>query len=150
MSVRLIKMQKHLQRNKQLGNSPKPLAKQRGASFVGWMIIAAVSVFALVTVAKIAPVYMEFETVKSMVDEIAADEALSVKKNSRQMRAQLDKYMNVNGLYTVKPEYFSLVKLPDQKNARALQVEYEVRKHWLANIDFTMNFHHAAVLKRQN
>ncbi|MGB0846520.1 MAG: DUF4845 domain-containing protein [Thiolinea sp.] len=128
----------------------KQCKKQRGASFVSWMILAAAFVFVLVTVAKIAPVYMEFATVKSMVDEIAADDKISGKNSSRQLRAKLDNYMNVNGLYTVKPEYFSLVKLPEQKNARALQVEYEVRKHWLANIDFTMNFQHAAVLKRQN
>lgn len=146
MSVQLTKMQKRW--NKQ--PTQRKQSKQRGASFVGWMVIAAVSVFALVTVAKIAPVYMEFSTVKSMVDDIAADEELSTAKNKRQLRAQIDKYMNINGLYTVQPDYFSLVKLPDQKNARALQVEYEVRKHWLANIDFTMNFHHAAVLKKQN
>ena len=146
MSLQLTKTQSHW--NKQ--RSQRKQIRQRGASFVGWMIIAAVSVFALVTVAKIAPVYMEFSTVKSMVDDIAADEGLSTTKNKRQLRAQIDKYMNINGLYTVQPDYFSLVKLPDQKNARALQVEYEVRKHWLANIDFTMNFHHAAVLKKQN
>ena len=146
MSVQLTKTQKRW--NKQHNQSRS--GRQRGASFVGWLIIAAVSVFALVTVAKIAPVYMEFSTVKSMVDDIAADEGLSTAKNKRQLLAQIDKYMNINGLYTVQPDYFSLVKLPDQKNARALQVEYEVRKHWLANIDFTMNFHHAAVLKQQN
>lgn len=137
---------------KQLRKSRKQISKrkQRGASFVGWLVIAAVTVFALVTVAKIVPVYMEFATVKSMVDEIAADESVSAKSNNRQLRAHLDKYMNVNGLYEVKPEYFSVVKLPEKQNAKALQVEYEVRKHWLANIDFTMNFQHAAVLKRQN
>lgn len=133
----------------QLGRK-KHWGRQRGASFVSWMILAAAAVFVLVTIAKVVPIYMEFATVKSMVDEIASDESLAKQKNSRQLRAQLNKYMNVNGLYTVQPEYFSLVNLPEQKNARALQVEYEVRKHWLANIDLTMNFHHAAVLKRQN
>ena len=41
------------------------------------MILAAASVFILVTVAKVAPAYMEFATVKSMVDDIAADSSLA-------------------------------------------------------------------------
>jgi hypothetical protein len=124
--------------------------RQRGASFVSWMVLAASVVFVLVTIAKIAPVYMEFATVKSMVDQIAAETTLSPQTGNHQLRRKLDDYMNVNGLYTVKPEYFSIVGLPEEKNARALQVKYEVRKHWLANIDFTMNFEHAAKLSRQN
>lgn len=124
--------------------------RQRGASFVSWMVIAASVVFVLVTVAKIAPVYMEFATVKSMVDQIAGETTLSPQTGNRQLRRKLDDYMNVNGLYTIKPEYFSIVGLPEEKNAKALQVKYEVRKHWLANIDFTMNFEHAAILSRQN
>ncbi|MEZ5479481.1 MAG: DUF4845 domain-containing protein [Thiolinea sp.] len=126
------------------------MKKQRGASFVSWMIIAAAVAFVLVTVAKVAPVYMEFATVKSMVDKIAADDAVSGRAGSRQLQRKLGDYMNVNGLYTVKPEYFTVVQLPEQKNVRALKVQYEVRKHWLANIDLTMNFEHAAVFKRQN
>lgn len=126
------------------------MKKQRGASFVSWMILAAAVVFVLVTVAKIAPVYMEYATVKSMVDKIAAETTISPQTGNRQLRRKLDDYMNVNGLYTVLPEYFSIVDLPDEKNAKALQVKYEVRKHWLANIDFTMNFEHAAKLTRQN
>lgn len=149
MNAQLTTMKKPKQWDQQRGKQLSTQRhKQRGASFTSWLVIAAVSVFALVTVAKIAPVYMEFSTVKSMVDDIAADETLAGQKNNRQVRAKIDKYMNVNGLYTVKSEYFSLVKLPEQKNAQALQVEYEVRKHWLANIDFAINFHHTAVLKR--
>ncbi|MEZ5537361.1 MAG: DUF4845 domain-containing protein [Thiolinea sp.] len=124
--------------------------KQRGASFVSWMVLAASVVFVLVTIAKIAPVYMEFATVKSMVDQIATEATLSPQTGNRQLRRKLDDYMNVNGLYTVLPEYFSIVTLPEEKNAKALQVKYEVRKHWLANIDFTMNFEHAAKLSKQN
>lgn len=123
--------------------------QQRGASFLSWMILAATAVFVLVTIAKIAPVYMEFATVRSMVDQIAAETGLSPQTGNRQLRAKLDNYMNVNGLYTVKPEYFSIISLPEEKNAKALQVKYEVRKHWLANIDFMMNFEHAAKLSRQ-
>jgi len=137
-------MKKHMRTYKQRGKR-----SQRGASFAGWIAIAAIAIFALVTVAKLAPVYMEFATVKSMVDDIAVDESMAKAKNGRLLRSKLSDYMNVNGLYTVKPEYFSIVQLPEQKNARALQVKYEVRKTWLANIDFAMNFHHTAVLKRQ-
>ncbi len=126
------------------------MKKQRGASFASWMMFAATVAFVLVTVAKIAPVYMEYATVKSMVDKITAETTLSPQTGTRQLRRKLDDYMNINGLYTVQPEYFSIVNMPDEKNAKGLQVKYEVRKHWLANIDFVMNFEHTAKLTRQN
>lgn len=126
------------------------MKKQRGASFASWMVLAATVAFVLVTIAKIAPVYMEYATVKSMVDQIAAETTVSPQTGNRQLRRKLDDYMNINGLYTVKPEYFSIVDLPEEKNAKGLQVKYEVRKPWLANIDFMMNFEHAAKLTRQN
>ncbi len=126
------------------------MKKQRGASFASWMMFAATVTFVLVTVAKIAPVYMEYATVKSMVDKITAETTLSPQTGTRQLRRKLDDYMNINGLYTVQPEYFSIVDMPDEKNAKGLQVKYEVRKHWLANIDFVMNFEHTAKLTRQN
>lgn len=126
------------------------MKKQRGASFASWMMLAATVAFVLVTIAKVAPVYMEYATVKSMVDQIAAETTVSPQTGNRQLRRKLDDYMNINGLYTVKPEYFSIVDLPEEKNAKGLRVKYEVRKHWLANIDFMMNFEHAAKLTRQN
>ncbi len=127
----------------------RALYKQRGAGFVGWMAVLGLLIFVLVTVARLAPVYMEFYTVKSLVERVAAGELLTI-RGTQQMRTDIAQQLGLNSLYTVKPEYFSVVKLPQQQDARALKVEYEVRKPWLANIDFMMSFKHVAVLKRQN
>ena len=120
---------------------------QRGASFLSWISIAGVVIFGFVTVVKLAPVYMEFEAVKSMVEDIAADPAISA-NNTQAVRSKISDYLNVNGLYTIEPGYFSLVTLPEKKNRKALQVEYEVRKPWLANIDFLLTFKHVAELRQ--
>ncbi|MEZ5476067.1 MAG: DUF4845 domain-containing protein [Thiolinea sp.] len=104
-------------------------------------------IFAFVTLVKLAPVYMEFYAVKSMVEDIVLDPAISA-NSTQSLRGKIADYLNVNGLYTIEPGYFSVVTLPEKKNVKALQVEYEVRKPWLANIDFLMTFKHVAELRR--
>ncbi len=122
--------------------------KQQGATFLGWVSIAGVVIFGFVTVVKLAPIYAEFYAVKSMVKDIAADPAISASSNQL-LRGKISDYLNINGLYTIKPEYFSVQTMPENKNARALVVNYEVRKHWLANIEFLMTFNHVEEIKRQ-
>ncbi len=122
-------------------------SQQRGAGFLGWVSVVGLVIFAFVTGVKLMPEYLEFQAVKSLVQEIAADPAVS-STDTRQISRKIDDYLNVNGLNSIKREYFTLVTLPEKKNARALQVSYEVRKHWLANIDFLLVFKHTEDLKK--
>lgn len=122
--------------------------KQRGATLWGWLATASMAVFILVTVVKIAPAFIEFNSVKTLVEDIASD-TVTVKKGRMAIMRKVDDYLNINGLYTIQKDYFSIKPVNGKKNVYALTVDYQVRKPWLANIDFLIDFNHAAELKKE-
>lgn len=124
------------------------MKKQRGATFWSVLATASMAVFILVTGVKIAPAFIEFNSVKDVVEDIAAD-TVTVKKGRVAIMRKVEDYLNINSLYTIQKDYFSIQPVDGKKNVFALTVEYEVRKPWLANIDFLIDFNHAAELKRQ-
>lgn len=126
----------------------KTRKKQRGMSFLGWVSVLSIVILAFVSGVKLVPVYVEFYSVQSLMEKIAADPSISA-TNTQGLRGKLDDHLNINGMYTIKREHFSVQAQTDNKNAKALVVDYEVRKPWLGNIDFLMTFHHAEALKGQ-
>lgn len=115
------------------------MRRQRGATFLSWVTTASIIVFALITVVKLAPLYMEYYSVRSMVDDIAVDPG-ATRWSKQQLMGKVDDYLNINGLYTLTSEAFSLEPVQGKRGVRELAVHYEVRKHWLANIDFLTTF----------
>lgn len=126
----------------------KTRKKQQGMSFLSWVSVLSIVILAFVSGVKLVPVYVEFYSVQSLMQKIAQDPAISA-TNTQALRGKLDDYLNINGMYTIKREHFSVQPVPENKNAKALIVDYEVRKPWLGNIDFLMTFHHAEELKGQ-
>lgn len=118
------------------------MRRQRGATFLSWVTTASIIVFALITIVKLAPLYMEFYSVRSMVDEISADSG-APRWSKQQVISKVDNYLNINGLYTLTSDQFSLEPVKGKRGVRELAVHYEARKHWLANIDFLVTFHYA-------
>mgnify|MGYP003584001410 FL=1 len=122
--------------------------KQRGISFLSWVSILSLVILGFVSGVKLVPVYVEFYSVQSLMQKIAEDPSISA-TNTQSLRGKLDDYLNINGMYTIQREHFSVQPIPENKNAKALMVDYEVRKPWLGNIQFLMTFHHAVELKGQ-
>lgn len=124
-----------------------PLKKQQqGATFLSWVATICLVIFVAVTIVKLAPIYLEYSAVKTMVKDAAQDGSI---RDTQQLRRKLASALNVNGLSNVQEKNFSLVNLPEQQNAPAVEVDYEVRKKWIANIDFLVTFKYAEALKRQ-
>ena len=119
--------------------------QQRGATFLTWIATVSLIVFIAITAIKLVPIYLEFSAVKTMTQEVAQDSSI---KDTQQLRRKLAGPLNVNGFSNVLDKHFSLVLLREQNNVPAIQVDYEVRKQWFANIEFLVSFHHAEVLKR--
>lgn len=119
--------------------------KQKGATFFSWMASAGIVIFMLVTAVKLIPLYLEFYAVRSLADKIAMD-ATMLQASKLQVKNKVDDYLNVNGLYTLSADAFSLEQIPGKANARSLVVHYEARKHWLANIDFLTTFDYSVEL----
>lgn len=121
------------------------MRKQKGATFLSWVAGAGLVTFIFVTAVKLLPLYLEFYSVRSLVDDIARDPSMA-RATNQQVRNKVNDYMNINGLYTLSSDSFSVEQVQGKKNVRALAVNYEVRKHWMANIEFLTTFTYSAEL----
>lgn len=119
--------------------------KQKGATFISWVAGLGVVIFAFITIVKLAPLYIEFYAVHSFMDKIAMDSSLR-NASTQHIRGKVSDYLDINGIYGLKPENFSVVQVEGKENVHALAVSYEVRKHWIANIDFLTTFEYSKEL----
>jgi hypothetical protein len=119
--------------------------KQKGATFVTWLSGLGLVIFAFVTFVNLAPVYIEHYAIRSMVDDIARDPEMA-QASPQQVRRKVNDFLNINGVNSLSGEDFSVEQVEGKTNVRELAVTYEVRKHWIANIDFLTTFHYSAEL----
>ncbi|WGZ96336.1 MAG: DUF4845 domain-containing protein [Candidatus Thiothrix putei] len=120
------------------------MRKQKGATFLTWVAGAGVVIFAFITAVKLVPLYMEFYTVRSLVDRVAQES--SSKTSVQQIRRKVDDYMNVNSLNSLASSDFKVVSVEGKNDVKALEIYYEVRKPWVANIDFLLTFEYSKKL----
>ena len=120
------------------------MRKQQGATFLTWVAGAGVVIFVFITAIKIAPLYIEFYTVRSLINKVAQES--SAKMSTQQIRGKVDNFMTVNSLNSLSLNDFKVVQVEGKNNVRALEIYYEVRKHWVANIDFLIVFNYSKEL----
>ena len=134
--------------------------KQKGATLISWMIGIAVGILIVSAGLKIGPNYLEYSSVKSLMDGIATEPGIE-KKNKREIMARVERYLNVNSLESLSKVYyegksgkpgtkrpFEVVKLK-KSNKRELSVQYEVKKSWLGNVSFLMDYKYSVELGKQ-
>ncbi len=117
--------------------------KQKGATFVSWILGIAVFLFLGITGIKLMPVYLEYHTIKGMVDELAAHpDAKSA--NKRVIRSAINKRLNINALDKhLSAKNFDIVRIKGSNTRKKITVKYDVRKPWFANLDFIAKFDYA-------
>ena len=128
--------------------------KQKGATFITWMIVAAIGILMFTAVAKIGPSYLEHNTVRSMMKSIAAEPGIK-DKSSRYVYSQVNKYININGMYTIEKamantKVFKVSELRTGNRRKRLTAHYEVKKHWLGNLSYLMDFEYSVILGEKN
>ncbi|PID50466.1 MAG: hypothetical protein CR991_01295 [Proteobacteria bacterium] len=120
---------------------------QYGATLTTTLLMVGLIAFILITAVKLVPSYTEFYSVRSLMEEVAQDADVR-SGNTQVLRRKLDDYLNINGLYNIQREHFAIVPKPENKSIKMLQVKYETKKHWMANIDFLLSFEHAVELNK--
>lgn len=132
--------------------------KQRGATFVSWLIVAGLGILVASAIIKTAPYYVEFNSVKSLMKNIAGEQGIK-KANLRQVNRKIENYLNLNNLRSLEDSYyaskkkgsgvknpFKIVKLRKGNKRRKLSVEYPVKSPWIGNVSFLLDFKHSVVL----
>lgn len=132
--------------------------KQVGATMIAWMIGAGFGILAASAVVKVAPYYMEFNNVKSLMKNIASEPGIK-NADKRHINSKIEKYLNLNNLRSLEDSYygsknkksgkknpFKISKLKKGNNRKKLSVEYPVVTSWISNLSFLMEFKHTVVL----
>ena len=132
--------------------------KQAGATLISWMIVGGLGILAASAVIKVAPYYVEFNSVKGLMKNIASEPGI---KNAdvRQINSKIERYLNLNNLRSLEDSYygsrgpnpktknpFKVTKLKKGEKRQKLTVEYPVKTSWIGNLSFLIDFKHSVVL----
>ncbi len=109
--------------------------KHRGMSTLGMIFVLVLIVLAITLGLKIGPHYMTHDTIKTLLQELTAEEA----KSGRPLLLQtLRKRFKVNAIYDLDPE--KLVHYKRERGAVTVTVAYEIREHLAANAYVVLDF----------
>lgn len=120
------------------------LLKQRknrvaGMTTWGMMGVAAMGGFCVLFLVKLAPIYIENFSVKSVMETLEEDEELLRDARKKDIQTTLLKRFTVNQVFNVRKEHITIKKT---KEDISVTIEYEVRTPLMSNIDVVPYFHH--------
>lgn len=113
-------------------------SKQRGIGFFTFILIIAVVSFFLTLGLKLGPHYMQFMTIRSVMNGLAEDpEAPAFSK--AQALGMLQRRLYINEVREVKMDAFKWERIA---NGYKLFVTYQKMQHIIANATVLMDFHY--------
>lgn len=121
----------------------RALSRQKGMTFTVLAFVIAVGITAFIIGIKLAPVYMQYYTVKSVIQDVAKEPGSAGKSHVEIWRA-LERRFDVNSIDVVRQEHITIVK---HATGASIQLAYEVRKPLIGNVDAVVVFEHSAPLQ---
>ena len=118
------------------------LARQRGITLVSFIIVLVVVGFFVYMGMVLGPSYSEYYgVVKSM--KSLASQAESDKMDLNRLQINLQKYFDVGYVDSVQSKDLKLIR---NKTQNEIDLNYEVRKPFVYNIDFVIKFDYSIPL----
>ena len=111
---------------------------QRGITLMGFLVVLMVVSFFFIIGAKLFPAYSEFNSVKSIMNEMAA-EPNAANFTISQAWGSMERRFNISYVETPKRACLTL----DRKAGANLTCTYEYRTGFIYNIDFVVKFSHS-------
>lgn len=112
------------------------MRKQQGATVVGMLFIAALVGSGLILAAKLVPAYLEFMSVKKILNSMATSGDLKT-MSPKELQGSFFKRADVGDVKRVKPEDLTVSR---EGNASVITVEYSVKVPVVANVSACMDF----------
>jgi hypothetical protein len=112
------------------------MKKQQGATVVGMLFIAALVGSGLILAAKLVPAYLEFMSVKKILNSMATSGDLKT-MSPKEIQASFFKRADVSDVKSVKPEDLTVSR---EGNQSVVTVEYSIKVPVVANISACMDF----------
>lgn len=112
---------------------------QRGLSFIGWLILLAVLAFAASTAAKLVPHYLDYMSLKKIIEAAGTDKAADI-NNSGELYDYVAKGMQVNNIRDL--DLNKALSVTTEDNKLLAHLKYEKREPLIQNIDLVVKFDH--------
>ena len=110
--------------------------KQRGASFLGWvLVLAMISVVGLLT-ARLVPPYIDFRTIGTLIEALPPDQVRTMSK--LEIRDALQKRFLINNIRDMKVA--DILDIQKRRDGTVLLLNYEVREHLAYNVSVVIEF----------
>ena len=113
-------------------------------TLISWMIVATFLGGVGLVVLKIIPAYMNYASVKSIMDDLARDEKIKG-QSPKGIRRMLNSRLEVNDLKTISRDKKAF-KFRKIDGGYALVLTYEERENLFANLDYVVVFDHEVEL----
>jgi len=122
------------------------IKKQRGLTAISWAIIIAIVAIEGVAALRIIPSYMDFVSVKQVMDKLAKDPE-SKTMSSKRLTTTFYQRLTVSGIRYIQKDKnaLSFVKGSD---ALTMKIHYESRGRIYGNLDFLATFDHEIKIPR--
>jgi hypothetical protein len=112
------------------------LQKQKGLTFISWLVILIVAGFLVFVGIRITPVYIDHYAVKSVLESVIND-PLSARKSKRDILETITKRLYVNNIRHVNRKH---IKIQRSGNKTMINVAYEESRHIVYNVSLVMTF----------
>lgn len=113
-------------------------SRQAGMSTGGVLLLIVAVILGGMLALKMIPSYIQYFAVDDVVSGLVDDVKLrDGQPQTREIRNLILKRLRVNGVYDFDPAYINIEK---SQNRTSVIVEYEVREHFVGNVDVIMSF----------
>lgn len=109
---------------------------QSGITLLGFIILLGVVGFFAYVGMKVAPMYMEYYSVKRSLADMAKESDIA-QADAASIRDRFNRRMNVSYVENIKPEN---IKIARSDRGLDVTVEYEVRRSLVGNLDVVGRF----------
>ena len=117
---------------------------QQGLTTIGWLLV--IGIFGMVTVTgfKILPMYLDFLSVKNVMETVSTDPEIDP-KSKRDLWGAISKRLQINSIRNMTKEDFSFTR---KDGKTTITADYEVRKPYVAQLFIGAHFVHSIEIDR--
>jgi hypothetical protein len=111
---------------------------------IGWILVIAIFGSILLTGFKILPMYLDYFTVKSVLDGLVQDEEVD-STSKTDLWSAINKRLYINSVRDMKKENFSFKR---KDGVTTVTADYEVRKPYIAQLFIGAHFIYSVEINR--
>ena len=114
------------------------MRRQSGLTMISWMFVIGFLAIQFVMALRIGPVYMNHQTLKTVMDDLKTDTAIKG-KGVKNIKLILRKRLKMNSLYDLASDTKAF-KFKKIKQGYAVTADYEARGPIFGNLGFVATF----------